>query len=116
MLYTVRTVYGGVPRWVVAILLSTCVWAITLSAADIGTRIDRFTLPDFHGRTRSLDELADKSLVVVAFLGTECPLARQYAPQPVWHAQRSAHRTQRCRADTRCRCRLGQGELRPARR
>ena len=38
-------------------------------------------MPDFHGRNRSLDELADKPLVVVAFLGTECPLARQYAPR-----------------------------------
>src|ERR1700681_4322283 len=81
MSYTVHTVHRGAPRLAVAILLAACVSATTLSAADIGGRIDRFTLPDFHGRNRSLDELADKPLVVVTFLGTECPLARQYAPR-----------------------------------
>ena len=55
--------------------------AATVAAADIGGRIEPFTLPDIHGRDRSLDELADKPLVVVAFLGTECPLARLYAPR-----------------------------------
>ncbi|HEV3136360.1 MAG TPA: redoxin domain-containing protein [Pirellulales bacterium] len=75
----VHTVHGGAPRLAVAILLAVCVSATALSAADDGGRIDRFTLPDFHGRSRSLDELADKPLVVVAFLGTECPLSRQYA-------------------------------------
>lgn len=50
-------------------------------AAESATRIERFTLPDMHGRDRSLDELANNKLVVVAFLGVECPLARLYAPR-----------------------------------
>ncbi len=65
----------------VAILLAACVSATMLGAAETGGHIDPFTLPDFHGRNRSLDELVDKPLVVVAFLGTECPLSRQYAPR-----------------------------------
>ncbi len=69
------------PLLTLAILLSACGSAAMLDAADSGGRIDRFTLPDVHGRNRSLDELADKPLVVVAFLGTECPLARLYAPR-----------------------------------
>jgi peroxiredoxin/mono/diheme cytochrome c family protein len=38
-----------------------------------------FTLRDYRGREWSLKELADRRLVVVAFLGTECPLAKLYA-------------------------------------
>ena len=50
-------------------------------AAEAASRVERFTLPDMHGRDRSLDELANNKLVVVAFLGVECPLARLYAPR-----------------------------------
>ncbi len=50
-------------------------------AAEIGDRITGFTLPDIHGRERSLNEMAEGKLTVVAFLGTECPLARLYAPR-----------------------------------
>ncbi|MEX2316713.1 MAG: redoxin domain-containing protein [Pirellulales bacterium] len=53
----------------------------TLLAADVGAKIERFSLPDIHGRDRSLDQLADKPIVVVAFLGVECPLTRLYAPR-----------------------------------
>ncbi len=49
--------------------------------AETVARVSEFSLPDVHGRQRTLDELADKKLVVVAFLGTECPLARLYAPR-----------------------------------
>ena len=50
-------------------------------AIEIGEPIDGFALPDIHGRDRSLAEFADKPIVVVAFLGTECPLARLYGPR-----------------------------------
>ena len=38
-----------------------------------------FTLRDYRGRQWSLRGLAGRRLVVVAFLGTECPLAKLYA-------------------------------------
>ena len=38
-----------------------------------------FELPDHLGKTHKLSDLADRKLVVVAFLGTECPLAKLYA-------------------------------------
>lgn len=38
-----------------------------------------FELSDFRGRLWSLADFHDKSAVVVAFLGTECPLAIQYS-------------------------------------
>jgi peroxiredoxin len=62
------------------VLVAAC-FSSTLLAAEAPKGIDRFALPDIHGRTRDLAELADKPLVVVAFLGVECPLSRQYAPR-----------------------------------
>lgn len=47
----------------------------------VGRKVDDFTLDDFRGRARSLKEWSDAKLVVVAFLGTECPLANLYAPR-----------------------------------
>jgi peroxiredoxin len=50
-------------------------------AADaIGRQIKYFTLADFRGKKYSLDDFAGKA-VVVAFLGNECPLCKQYAPR-----------------------------------
>jgi peroxiredoxin/mono/diheme cytochrome c family protein len=67
----------SVPLVLLVILLP----ATLLSAADIGARIEPFSLPDVYGRDRSLEELAERPIVVVAFLGIECPLARLYAPR-----------------------------------
>ncbi|MBX3443494.1 MAG: redoxin domain-containing protein [Planctomyces sp.] len=38
-----------------------------------------FSAQDYRGRKYTLDEFADRRLVVVAFLGVECPLAKLYA-------------------------------------
>ena len=57
----------------------------TLTAEDaspqIGRQLDDFTLNDFLGTAHSLRDLDDSKLVVIAFLGTECPLARLYGPR-----------------------------------
>jgi peroxiredoxin len=47
----------------------------------VGRKIENFTLEDYRGVPRSLAELKDAKVVVVAFLGTECPLANVYAPR-----------------------------------
>lgn len=47
----------------------------------IGKSIDHFTLQDFYGKEHSLSDYSDAKLVVVAFVGTECPLAKLYAPR-----------------------------------
>ncbi|MEZ6130037.1 MAG: thioredoxin family protein [Planctomycetaceae bacterium] len=44
-------------------------------------KIDNFTLPTHRGVPWSLNDVADSELVVVAFLGTECPLAKLYGPR-----------------------------------
>ena len=51
--------------------------------APIGKKIESFTLNDFHGQPYSLDRYARGKAVVLAFLGTECPLCKIYAPRLV---------------------------------
>jgi len=50
-------------------------------AAPIGTKVENFTLKDYHGQPHSLKEAGDGKIVVLTFLGTECPLAKLYAPK-----------------------------------
>lgn len=49
--------------------------------ARIGRQIPDFTLRDYHGKEVSLNDYRDSRLVVVAFLGTDCPLVRLYGPR-----------------------------------
>lgn len=46
----------------------------------VGRLVSDFTLQDYRGREYSLSEFPDRP-VVVAFLGTECPLAKLYGPR-----------------------------------
>jgi len=48
----------------------------------VGRHIEDFALRDFRGKEYRLAE-STKSVVVVTFLGTECPLARLYVPRLV---------------------------------
>ncbi len=57
-------------------------------AATIGTKIENFTLKDYRGQSVSLDQAAPGQVVVLAFLGTECPLAKLYAPRLAQLAER----------------------------
>lgn len=41
--------------------------------------LQSFELVDCHGRTWSAEDFAEKSVLVLAFLGTECPLAQHYS-------------------------------------
>ncbi len=47
--------------------------------ASFGSRITQFELLDPRGPKWTQDNFADSDLLVVAFLGTECPLAKLYA-------------------------------------
>ncbi|MGD9723787.1 MAG: thioredoxin family protein [Pirellulales bacterium] len=75
----------------IAVAALVCHWAGTMSAARaadeeqprVGRKIENFKLDDFRGRSRSLADWADAKLVVVAFIGTECPLANLYMPRLV---------------------------------
>ncbi|REK18829.1 MAG: thiol-disulfide isomerase [Planctomycetota bacterium] len=60
------------------------------ASTPLGKQIANFELRDFGGKPYTLDALRDRQAVVVAFLGTECPLAKLYAPRLVQLADRFA--------------------------
>src|SRR5262245_31885242 len=47
-------------------------------ATPIGKKVENFSLPDIHGKACSLADYQGK-VVVLAFVGTECPLVKSYA-------------------------------------
>src|SRR5262245_19196403 len=73
-------------RRAMPIRTAVCFLVVTLLLAVVG-RTEQvtgastadFRLPDSLGKEHALADLADHELVVVAFLGTECPLAKLYA-------------------------------------
>ncbi len=65
-------------------LIAICWSLVTLASAGespVGKKIEPFKLQDHLGAWHSLDELPKDHAVVVAFLGTECPLAKLYGPR-----------------------------------
>ncbi|HUY33812.1 MAG TPA: redoxin domain-containing protein [Pirellulales bacterium] len=70
-------------RTCLATILAVSVCAPSTFAADtpgpvVGRKIDDFELRDDRGSTHQLSDFARSKLVVVAFLGCECPLAKLY--------------------------------------
>ncbi len=70
------------------VILVLCAMAVgvgaTAGAAEsrlIGRKIPDFTLKNQFGKEYSLADLKDSEVVVVAFLGAECPLAKLYGPR-----------------------------------
>ena len=64
--------------------LAVALMAAGVALADnspVGKKIEDFTLRDFRGKERSLSDFDDQSLVAVIFVGTDCPLAKLYAPR-----------------------------------
>ena len=53
--------------------------SLNASSSERQSTLKPFDLPDFRGRRWTLDDFQNDSLIVVAFLGTECPLAKLYA-------------------------------------
>jgi peroxiredoxin len=74
---------GSLQVAAVAVALVACgqVLADQPSSTSIGKKIDGFSLPDVHGNDRTLAELRGDKALVVAFVGVECPLVKQYAPR-----------------------------------
>lgn len=48
------------------------------TATAIGKQLAGFSLQDYRGRVYTLEDFRDRQLLVLAFLGTDCPLAKQY--------------------------------------
>jgi peroxiredoxin/mono/diheme cytochrome c family protein len=64
----------------VAVLLAA---SLSLRAAEpaLGRKVDAFELQDYRGTKHALSDYRDRKLVVLAFLGTECPLAKRYGQE-----------------------------------
>lgn len=56
----------------------------------LGRQVENFELRDYQGKPYALADFADRQAVVIAVLGTECPLAKLYAPRLVQLAKRFA--------------------------
>jgi peroxiredoxin len=65
-------------NWILLVTLPVLVSAKTEEPARIGKQIESFRLRDQLGTWHELKELKSSKVVVVAFLGTECPLAKLY--------------------------------------
>ncbi|MDA1049224.1 MAG: redoxin domain-containing protein [Planctomycetota bacterium] len=60
---------------------SCCLTQASEPTSPIGQTVEEFRLSDFRGKEHSLADFASNRIVVVAFLGTECPLAKLYGPR-----------------------------------
>ena len=67
-----------------ALALSFCLAPIARGAesrSSVGTKVDKLSLADFRGKTHALTDYSDSKLIVLAFLGVECPLCKMYGPR-----------------------------------
>jgi peroxiredoxin len=55
--------------------------AVADKPSPLGKKVDNFQLRDYRGADKSLSDFADRKLVVLAFFGTECPIAKLYGPR-----------------------------------
>lgn len=55
--------------------------AILLAVSPVGQLVDDFELKDHKGTTYALSAYSEQPIVVLAILGTECPLAKLYGPR-----------------------------------
>lgn len=62
-------------------LLGCSSFAEAKGESRLGMKVDDFTLGDCYGKPVSLHDFSDRKLVVLAFLGTECPMVQFYAPR-----------------------------------
>jgi peroxiredoxin len=63
-----------------------------LNSDLLGQKVSPFTLQDFRGKSYSLSDFDEKPVVVLCFLGTECPLAKLYGPRLQKLAEQFAER------------------------
>lgn len=55
--------------------------AVVTDSTGLGRRIENFSLKSQFAKEYSLNDFESSKLVVVIFVGTECPLAKLYAPR-----------------------------------
>lgn len=53
----------------------------TRPGSKLGQKVQDFEIRDYRGKVHRLSDYSSDKLVVLVFLGTECPLVRAYAPK-----------------------------------
>lgn len=56
-----------------------CLFGSEKGPSGLGVTVSEFSLKDFRGKSHSLSEYQSSPVIVLAVVGTECPLAKQYA-------------------------------------
>ncbi len=68
--------------WIVlALMPGVALAGEKINAATVGSKVTTFKLRDYRGAERSLDDFASKKAIVLAFVGCDCPVAKQYGPR-----------------------------------
>ncbi|MFO0918156.1 MAG: redoxin domain-containing protein [Planctomycetaceae bacterium] len=68
--------------WTSLVLLPTLpAWAKDSTVRALPRQVSNFSLGDFRGKEWSLTEFSDKPVIVIAVVGTECPLVQKYLPR-----------------------------------
>ena len=65
----------------VTMFLGSAFAAEPQKVSPLGKKIDAFDLQDFRGKHWTQADFKDQKVLVVAFLGCECPLAKAYGPK-----------------------------------
>ncbi len=68
-------------RLTLLVLSSIMLFSTGAAVAEGVSRVQDFTLQDYRGKTHRLSDYAKSDVVVIAFLGTECPLVKLYGPR-----------------------------------
>ncbi len=64
---------------ILATITAYCIMTCSPALAGVGDVISEFELNDFQGKKYALSDFDESQLVVLAFIGTDCPLAKLYA-------------------------------------
>ncbi len=67
--------------WWLAVVVGVAISQASAAESLVGRSINDFSLQDFRGQQHALADWAGKPVVVVAFVGCECPLSKVYAPR-----------------------------------
>lgn len=71
-------------KTILSMLVLLALLAASSHAADaspVGKKVDDFAARDFRGKENKLSDFAESKAIVIAFVGTECPLAKLYGPK-----------------------------------
>ncbi|HEX5104942.1 MAG TPA: thioredoxin family protein [Pirellulaceae bacterium] len=74
-----RSILGSAAALGCIVLLAASSAPAAEAATSVGKQIASFSLEDYRGKAWSLADFKDSKALVVAFVGTECPLVANYA-------------------------------------